>query len=326
VDVEVVAVIEQLAEALETRDMYHGGKLCGDIQSVIKEALRGHDTSGHSRRVRGALERFGIVITVDAKDALTSEGTLEFDVLLSLMGKAILAAKGIELDAGTLHPEDMTQLLKDEKRRILVCLFSVLYLSEAHLQRLRGLGLTQTKHRVLFCGFNEYLHEASVKDFTLPKDPKRPEPAHSPMELDTKRTVLLVEDHPPEREAIRRVLVGQDFHVETAADYHVAVSYLSKWVPHLVCLDLTLPRESAFELCEYIRNDVRHKFVPVLVMSDRSSKEDMAHAEYVGANAFLKKPFSRDKLLKYVFTLLDNGRGINIGSSPPQVRRLPRSK
>jgi DNA-binding response OmpR family regulator len=140
------------------------------------------------------------------------------------------------------------------------------------------------------------------------------------MELDTKRTVLLVEDHPPEREAIRRALVSQDFNVETAADYHAAVGYLSKFVPHLVCLDLTLPRESGFELCEYIRNDVRHKFVPVLVMSDRSSPEDMAHAEYVGANAFLKKPFTRDKLLKYVVTLLDGPH-----ASRPSVRRLRRS-
>jgi len=135
-----------------------------------------------------------------------------------------------------------------------------------------------------------------------------------------KRTVLLVEDHPPEREMIRRALIGHDFHVETAVDYLAAVGYLSRLVPQLVCLDLTLPRESGFELCEHIRNDARHKFVPVLVMSDRSSPEDMAHAEYVGANAFLKKPFTREKLLKYVMTLLDGPH-----ASRPSVRRLRRS-
>jgi len=140
------------------------------------------------------------------------------------------------------------------------------------------------------------------------------------MELDTKRTLLLVEDHPPEREMIRRTLVGQDFHVETTADYHGAVSFLSKLVPHLVCLDLTLPRESGFELCEYIRNDQRLRFVPILVVSERSTPEDMAHAEHVGANAFLKKPFTRDKLIKYVLTLLDGPH-----ASRPSVRRLRRS-
>lgn len=141
------------------------------------------------------------------------------------------------------------------------------------------------------------------------------------MDFDGKRTVLLVEDHPPEREAIRRVLVGQDFKVEATADYHGAVTLLASSVPSLVCLDLTLPRESGFELCEHIRSDARLRFVPILVMSERSSPEDMAHAEYVGANAFLKKPFTREKLLKYVITLLDGPH-----ASRPSVRRLRRSE
>jgi two-component system, OmpR family, response regulator len=140
------------------------------------------------------------------------------------------------------------------------------------------------------------------------------------MQLDAKRTVLLVEDHPPEREAIRRILAGQEFHVEATADYQGAVTFLAKSVPHLVCLDLTLPRESGFELCEHIRSDSRLQFVPILVVSDRSSPEDMAHAEHVGANAFLKKPFTRDKLLKYVVALLDGPH-----ASRPSVRRLRRS-
>jgi DNA-binding response OmpR family regulator len=141
------------------------------------------------------------------------------------------------------------------------------------------------------------------------------------MDVDGKRTVLLVEDNPPEREAIRRVLIGQEFKVDATADYRGAVSWLAASVPNLVCLDLTLPRESGFELCEHIRSDPRLRFVPILVMSERSSPEEMAHAEYVGANAFLKKPFTREKLLKYVITLLD---GPN--ASRPSVRRLKRSE
>jgi DNA-binding response OmpR family regulator len=140
------------------------------------------------------------------------------------------------------------------------------------------------------------------------------------MEIDTKRTVVLVEDHPSERELVRQALIDQDFRVESAADYHAAVGHLSKLIPHLVCLNLTLPRESGFELCEYIRNEAQLRFVPILVMSDRSSPEDMAHAEYAGANAFLKKPFSRDKLIKYVTALLDGPH-----TSRPSVRRLRRS-
>jgi DNA-binding response OmpR family regulator len=110
------------------------------------------------------------------------------------------------------------------------------------------------------------------------------------------RTVLLVQDHPPAREKIRRILLAKHFQVDTVADYRAAVNYLANSVPHLVCLDLAL------------------------VMSDRSSPEDMAHAEEVGANAFLKKPFTRERLLKYVDTLLDGQH-----ASRPSVRRLRRT-
>jgi DNA-binding response OmpR family regulator len=139
--------------------------------------------------------------------------------------------------------------------------------------------------------------------------------------VETKRTVLVVEDHPPERDAIVRILLSQDFKVETAQDYQSAVKYMESRVPTLVCLDLTLPRESGFELCEFMQRDARLRYVPILVMSDRASPEDMAHAEHVGANAFLKKPFTREKLIKYVTTLLDGPH-----ASRPSVRRLRRSE
>ncbi|MGH7440399.1 MAG: response regulator [Polyangiaceae bacterium] len=137
--------------------------------------------------------------------------------------------------------------------------------------------------------------------------------------VETTRTVLLVEDHPPERDAVVRILTTHDFRVETAADYQAAVRYMAERVPSLVCLDLTLPRESGFELCEHMQREARLREVPIVVMSDRASPEDMADAEQVGANAFLKKPFTPEKLIKYVTTLLDGPQ-----ASRPSVRRLRR--
>jgi DNA-binding response OmpR family regulator len=138
--------------------------------------------------------------------------------------------------------------------------------------------------------------------------------------VETKRVVVLVEDHPTQREAIRRCLAEKNFHVESAADYHGAIKVLEECVPDLLCVDMTLPRESGLELCEFIRKNQRLRFVPILMISDRSSPEDMANAEEAGANAFLKKPFTRDKLLKYVVVLLDGPH-----ASSPSVRRLRRN-
>jgi DNA-binding response OmpR family regulator len=141
------------------------------------------------------------------------------------------------------------------------------------------------------------------------------------MSLGSGRTILFVNDHPGEVEAIQRQLASAGFAVQVATDYQSAVKFLDTRIPSLVCLDLTLPRESGYELCEHIRNQRRLEWLPILVMSERGSPEEMAHAEHLGANAYLKKPFSRDRLLKYVGALLDGPM-----ASRPSVRRLRRSE
>ncbi len=141
------------------------------------------------------------------------------------------------------------------------------------------------------------------------------------MSLGARRTILFVNDHPGERETIQRHLAGEGFVVESATDYQAAVKILEGQAPSLVCLDLNLPRESGYELCEHIRNQRRLQWVPILVMSERGSPEEMAHAEELGANAYLKKPFSRDRMLKYIGALLDGPM-----ASRPSVRRLRRSE
>jgi DNA-binding response OmpR family regulator len=141
------------------------------------------------------------------------------------------------------------------------------------------------------------------------------------MEIDTKRIAVLVEDLPSLRQTVAGYLRDNGLRVEEASDYHSAVKVLATCIPHLICLDVTLPRESGFELCEHIRSDSRLAWVPILVMSERGSPEDMAYAEQVGANAYLKKPFTHARFDKYISALLD---GAN--ASRPSVRRLRRSE
>lgn len=135
-----------------------------------------------------------------------------------------------------------------------------------------------------------------------------------------KRVALVVEDNPPERDMVAGWLRLAGLEVETAVDYRAAVAALASTRPDIICCDISLPRESGFELVEHVRNNPATEWIPILVMSDRHSPEDMAQAEHVGANAYLKKPFTRERLDKYVTALLDGPH-----SSRPSVRRLRRS-
>jgi DNA-binding response OmpR family regulator len=127
---------------------------------------------------------------------------------------------------------------------------------------------------------------------------------------------LVVEDDPTLQRAMVEHLRPR-FQVLTAFDFDTAVRHLGARKPDVACIDIGLPSESGYELCEHIRSRPELMFLPILVTSDRSSPEDMAHAEGAGANAFLKKPFTMHQLLKYVSALLDGPH-----TSRPSVRRL----
>jgi DNA-binding response OmpR family regulator len=132
-----------------------------------------------------------------------------------------------------------------------------------------------------------------------------------------KRTALVVEDDPSLQAKMVVHLDNAKFRVLAAFDFDGAVRHLAATKLHIVCVDLGLPSESGYELCEHIRRQPELLTLPILVTSERSFPEDMAHAEEAGANAFLKKPFSMRQLLKYVAALLDGPHG-----SRPSVRRL----
>lgn len=117
--------------------------------------------------------------------------------------------------------------------------------------------------------------------------------------------VIVVEDLPSLRDSIGRALRGAGHEPLLAADFAAAIRVLERSRPDLVCIDLTLPRESGLDLVDHIRRAPGAlRDVPIVVMSDRCSPEDMANAEEAGANAFLKKPFPTERLLGYVLTLL----------------------
>jgi len=134
-----------------------------------------------------------------------------------------------------------------------------------------------------------------------------------------RRVVLVVEDEPLLRERVKVWLESEKFDVKCASEYNSALKVMDESAPAICCVDLTLPRESGLDLVETIRKNTKHNHVPIIVMSDRHSPEDMAEAERVGANVFLKKPFARPLLLKYVRWILDGPH-----ASSPSIRGLRR--
>jgi DNA-binding response OmpR family regulator len=122
------------------------------------------------------------------------------------------------------------------------------------------------------------------------------------------RTVLVVEDDPEQQQLMSDHFARMDIHVLVASHYAAAVVHLASRNLDLACVDIGLPTQSGFELCEYIRGPLGLKLLPIMVMSEGDWPADRAYAEEAGANAFLTKPFSLPELGAHVTALLDGVR------------------
>lgn len=106
------------------------------------------------------------------------------------------------------------------------------------------------------------------------------------------RRVLLVEDDPGMREAIRALLVRAGYQVSSAADGVQAWELLSRGPrPAAILVDLYTPRMSGSDLVARVRRTPRLAAVPIIAMSGERATRDRPVAE-----AFLEKPFSREQL------------------------------
>ena len=124
-----------------------------------------------------------------------------------------------------------------------------------------------------------------------------------------RQKVLLVEDEPSLKKQVAAHLTHVGFDVVAVADGDAALTALRDRKPHLVFLDLNLPRISGYEVCEQIRTDPEMRELLVLMTSERLNLEARAHSYEAGADSYLGKPYTLDELTREVRRLLDASPG-----------------
>ncbi len=118
--------------------------------------------------------------------------------------------------------------------------------------------------------------------------------------------ILVIDDEPAYRNAIRRVLFGAGYQLDFAADGFQAGVKISTGKPDLITLDLSMPGLDGFEVLSFIRQQPELSAVSILVISGLGA-DALAQAQALGADATLPKPFDNDQLLLQVQQLLQSG-------------------
>jgi len=114
------------------------------------------------------------------------------------------------------------------------------------------------------------------------------------------KRILVVDDDEMVLMALDELLKPEGYDVQTVSSGAEALKRLDEDGYDLLMLDLIMPEMNGFDLCKQIREKEKYKEVPIVFLTAKSRDEDRVRGLEAGANLFLSKPISPDKLIKIV--------------------------
>lgn len=116
----------------------------------------------------------------------------------------------------------------------------------------------------------------------------------------SRERILVVDDSPAQRHYVADCLARQGFAVLTAGDGRAGLAEARRHLPALIISDYEMPEMTGFELVHALKREPETRNIPVIMLTARDSKRDMAQMRAAGASAYLIKPFAQDKCVALV--------------------------
>jgi CheY-like chemotaxis protein len=125
------------------------------------------------------------------------------------------------------------------------------------------------------------------------------------------KKILLIDDDPDFVEATRTVLESAPYQIVTAYDGDEGLVKVREEQPDLIILDIIMPTEDGFQVCEKLKADPELSHIPVIMLTSLSQKlsettYSLADGMMLEAEDFIDKPVAPEELLKRVKRLLGN--------------------
>lgn len=117
-------------------------------------------------------------------------------------------------------------------------------------------------------------------------------------------TVLIIDDNEKNVELLKDFTESWGYDTLCAYQGIEALEMARQNRPDIILLDVMLPGMSGFEVCTYLRSDIRTMDIPIIIVSALTSPEDRANGFYNGADNFLTKPVSYKELKAMMTKLL----------------------
>ncbi|WP_374603848.1 PleD family two-component system response regulator [Arenimonas sp.] len=120
--------------------------------------------------------------------------------------------------------------------------------------------------------------------------------------------MLVIDDSATIVALLSRMLRQNDYTVLEASDAEQGLEIARTESPELVFLDIVLPGMDGFAALRQLRRDPATRDIPVIMISGNEQATEQFYVHRIGADDFMKKPFSRAEVFARIERLLDANR------------------
>lgn len=110
--------------------------------------------------------------------------------------------------------------------------------------------------------------------------------------------ILVVEDEEFIRSGLQECLEIEDYKVDIAGDGEEALQKAEEFMPHLVLLDVMMPKKSGFDVCRILRK--KYPSLIIIMLTAKGEEASKVTGLNIGADDYITKPFSTLELLARV--------------------------
>jgi DNA-binding response OmpR family regulator len=117
--------------------------------------------------------------------------------------------------------------------------------------------------------------------------------------------ILIADDEPNILISLEYLMKREAYEVTVARDGQEAIDAILRERPHLVLLDVMMPKKTGFEVCQEVRAHEQVKDTLILMLTAKGRETDVAKGMALGANGYMTKPFSTRELVSRVREMLE---------------------
>jgi two-component system alkaline phosphatase synthesis response regulator PhoP len=122
------------------------------------------------------------------------------------------------------------------------------------------------------------------------------------------KKIMVVDDEPYIARVIKFKLEQEGYTVISANDGQSGLQKIKEEKPDLVLLDVMMPGLSGYEVCQKIKEDADLAGIPVVILTAKGQERDREQGMTMGASDYITKPFSPNRLLELVKSMIGDAK------------------